>query len=132
MRVCIWVALIILLTAEFARSQPPVPVEQEPHHHVVLKNNFVEVIHVVLPAGESTLLHTHSRDRVAVDLTSTMLSTSETNRPNSAFPGTSQPEPTPIPSIHTDSVMLERKHTKSSTLSFSNGRNTPLRKLLQP
>src|SRR5579862_8986572 len=91
MRVCIWVALIILLTPEFARSQPPVPVEQEPHHHVVLKNNFVEVIHVVLPAGESTLLHTHSRDRVAVDLTSTTLLLQKPNErdepPELSIPG---------------------------------------------
>jgi hypothetical protein len=85
------VALIISLTAEFARSQRPVPVEQEPHHHVVLKNNFVEVIHVVLPAGESTLFHTHSRDRVAVDLTSTMLSLQKPNErdepPELSIPG---------------------------------------------
>jgi len=81
MRVCVWVAFILSVTADFSRSQTPVPVEQEPHHHVVFKNDFVEVIHVILPAGESTLFHTHSRDRVAVDLTSTMLALQKPNQP---------------------------------------------------
>ncbi len=35
-------------------QQAPVPVEQEPHHHVVLKNDSVIVTHVTIPPGEST------------------------------------------------------------------------------
>ena len=46
----------------------PVPVEQEPHHRVVLKNDSVLVMRVNLPPGESTLYHTHSHDRAAIDL----------------------------------------------------------------
>ncbi len=46
----------------------PVPVDQEPHHRVVLKNDYVIVMRVNLPPGESTLYHTHSHDRAAVDL----------------------------------------------------------------
>ena len=46
----------------------PVPVEQEPHHRVLLKNDFVIVMRVNLPPGESTLYHTHSHDRAAIDL----------------------------------------------------------------
>ena len=91
MRTCVWVSLIVSLTAEAMPAQTPVPVEQEPHHHVVWKNDFVEVIHVVLPAGESTLFHTHSRDRVAVDLTSTTLSLQKLNereeQPEPSIPG---------------------------------------------
>jgi len=58
-----------------------VPVDQEPHHHVVLKNDSVLVMHVVLPTGESTLYHTHSRDRVSVALTSTMLAQQKLGEP---------------------------------------------------
>jgi len=69
----------------------PVPVEQEPHHHVLWKNDFVEVIRVILPAGESTLFHTHSRDNVAVDLTRTALTFQRLNepegQPETATPG---------------------------------------------
>lgn len=54
-------------------QQSPVAVEDEPHHHVVLKNESVLVIRLALPAGESTLFHTHSHDRVTIDLTSTTI-----------------------------------------------------------
>ena len=91
MRVHLKAALIVPLVASATISQTPVPVEQEPHHHVVWKNGSVEVIRVVLPAGESTLFHTHSRDRVAVDLTSTMLSFQKLNetegKPEPSIPG---------------------------------------------
>jgi len=45
-----------------------VPVDQEAAHKVVLKNEFVEVMHVTVVPGQSTMLHTHSHDRVAVNL----------------------------------------------------------------
>jgi hypothetical protein len=32
-------------------QQAPVPVEQEPYHHVVLKNDDIVVIHAILPCG---------------------------------------------------------------------------------
>ena len=51
----------------------------------------VLVMHVVLPAGESTLYHTHSRDRVSVALTSTSLAQQELGKPegkaNPTHPG---------------------------------------------
>jgi quercetin dioxygenase-like cupin family protein len=46
----------------------PVPVEQEPHHRIVLRNDSVLVMRVNLPPGESTLYHTHYHDRAAIDL----------------------------------------------------------------
>ena len=91
MRAYLKAALIVPLVASALIAQTPVPVEQEPHHHVVWKNDSVEVIRVVVPAGESTLFHTHSRDRVAVDLTSTMLSFQKLNetegQPEPSIPG---------------------------------------------
>ena len=57
-------ALVAAGTAQTA----PVPVEQEPSHHLVLKNDFVEVMRVALPAGESSLYHTHGHDGAAVEL----------------------------------------------------------------
>lgn len=49
-------------------QEKPIPVDQEPHHKVVLKNDLVEVMHVTLSPGERTLYHTHSHDRAAVEL----------------------------------------------------------------
>ena len=60
--------LPLLALAAGGRAQTPVPVEQEPHHHVVLKNDSVIVMRVNLLPGESTLYHTHSHDRASVDL----------------------------------------------------------------
>lgn len=61
-------ALILLLSILVASQQAPVRVEDEPHHHVVLKNDSVMVMRVKLQPGESTLPHTHLNDRFAVEL----------------------------------------------------------------
>jgi quercetin dioxygenase-like cupin family protein len=42
--------------------------EEEPHHHVLFRNEFVEVIRATLLPGESTLFHTHSYDTAGFDL----------------------------------------------------------------
>lgn len=46
----------------------PVPVEEEPHHHVMFENQYVRVLDVVVKPGEMTLFHRHSLDNVAVQL----------------------------------------------------------------
>ena len=46
----------------------PVPMEKEPHHHVLFRNEFIEVIRATLLPGESTLFHTHSHDTAGFDL----------------------------------------------------------------
>ena len=51
----------------------PVPVEQEPHHHVVFENQYVRVLDVVVKPGETTLFHTHSLDNVAVHLSDALI-----------------------------------------------------------
>ena len=61
----------VLLAAQEAAA--PVPVENEPLHKVVLKNDSVVVIHLVLPAGQRTLYHTHTHDRVALSLSNTSI-----------------------------------------------------------
>jgi hypothetical protein len=48
-------------------------VEQEPLHHVVLKNESVVVIHLILRAAQRTLYPTHAHDRVAVHLSAMTL-----------------------------------------------------------
>lgn len=73
--------IFVLFAAAVTTGQAPVPVDLEPHHHVVLKNDSIEVLHVILPAGETTLYHTHSRDRVSVTLTATKLAQQMLNEP---------------------------------------------------
>ena len=68
-------ALTFSLSTLFAAQEAsaPVPVENEPLHHVVLKNEAVVVIHLVLPPGESTLYHVHTHDRIAIPLSNTSI-----------------------------------------------------------
>ena len=55
-------------SAGSAATKEPVPVHWEPHHHLVLENQYVRVLDVVLAPGESTAFHTHSNDNFAVRL----------------------------------------------------------------
>ncbi len=49
-------------------SQAPIPVEQEPHHKTLFQNQYVRVLEVQIPVGETLLWHTHSHDNVSVRL----------------------------------------------------------------
>jgi quercetin dioxygenase-like cupin family protein len=73
MRFCSCAAAIIILTAMPFAQDKPIPVEQEPHHKVVFKNESIEVMRVNLKPGERTLYHTHAHDRSAVELCTTSI-----------------------------------------------------------
>ena len=100
-------AVLLLLAAIGVAQEASVPVDQEPHHHVVLKNDSVLVMHVILPAGESTLYHTHSRDRVSVALTSTMLAHQEPDKPEGK---PQQTHPGDISAIAANGAYTHRLH----------------------
>ncbi|PYX34136.1 MAG: hypothetical protein DMG81_20360 [Acidobacteria bacterium] len=68
MRIAALIHLLLAFLGTSSAQEKPVPVDQETHHKVVLKNDWVEVMHVTLPAGERTLYHTHGNDRAAVEL----------------------------------------------------------------
>jgi len=72
-------------------QEEPVPVEQEPVHRLVLRNDYVVALHVTLPAGQSTRLHTHSHDGAAVRLTHATVSSdvigTGTTPPRTVRPG---------------------------------------------
>lgn len=48
--------------------QSPVPVANEPRHHMKFENEYVRVFDVLVPAGDATLFHTHANDYVFVTL----------------------------------------------------------------
>ncbi len=84
MKICLCAALVLLLSTLTTAQQAPVPVEEDPHHHLVLKNDSVVVMHVKLLPGESTLFHTHLHDRVAVDLSDATITRQKPGEPESA------------------------------------------------
>jgi quercetin dioxygenase-like cupin family protein len=77
-------ALVLVLSGLIAAQQKPVPVEDEPHHHILLKNDSVTVLRVKLLPGESTLFHTHLHDRVAVDLSDATITRQKLGEPETA------------------------------------------------
>lgn len=59
----------VLVSAIAAAQASPVPIEEEPHHHLLLKNDYVEVFRTTVAPGERTLYHVHSHDNAGVVLT---------------------------------------------------------------
>ena len=77
-------AFVLLTLFATQEASAPVPVEQEPHHHLVLKNDNLLVLRVILQSGESSLYHVHSVDDVAVWLGNTSSAQQLPNEPESA------------------------------------------------
>ena len=70
-------ALIALMAAPSSAEDGAVPVEQEPAHKTVLKNDYIQVFRVSLEPGKATGMHIHAHDDAAVRLsTATMTSDS--------------------------------------------------------
>lgn len=63
-------SLFLLVSAVLWAQEPgaPVPVDQEPMHHLYLANEYVRVFKVEVPVGGRTLLHQHDRDYLFVVL----------------------------------------------------------------
>src|SRR6266478_7637620 len=61
--------LLLLFTFSLSAQAPTaVPIPKEPHHHLVLENEYVRVFRVSVPAHESTLLHQHDVPYLYVSL----------------------------------------------------------------
>ena len=61
---------LCLIVATTALPQDAVPVEEDPFHRTVFKNDYVQAFRVTLEPGRATGMHTHARDDVAVRLSS--------------------------------------------------------------
>ena len=49
-------------------AQSPVPVANEPRHHLKYENEYVRVFDVVVPPGDETLFHVHANDYAFVSI----------------------------------------------------------------
>jgi len=90
------------VTGTVRAQEATVPVEREPNHRTVFKNEWIQVFRVKLAPGRASLTHVHAHDDAAVRLDSS----TSTNQPlgqSEAPPSTSAPgnvsartnEPTP-------------------------------------
>ena len=60
--------VLSLLAALPFTAQAPVPVLNEPRHHLKFENQFVRVFDVQVPPGDTTLFHIHSNDYLFVSI----------------------------------------------------------------
>jgi hypothetical protein len=62
-------SLLFVLTSSLnAQAPEAVPLPKEPHHHLVLENEYVRVFRVSLPGHAATLLHQHDVPYIYVSL----------------------------------------------------------------
>lgn len=57
-----------LVVFQAQAQRPSIPVDQEPQHRIVLKNDFVRVVDATFPPGYVTLHHAHDVDNVTVTI----------------------------------------------------------------
>jgi len=74
-------ALVLLLAAA---DPAPVPVERAADHPTYFQNEWVQAFRVSLPAGKTTLLHTHAHDDVAVRLSEASVVSETPGKPAAA------------------------------------------------
>jgi len=60
--------LLVLTLALNAQAPTAVPIPKEPHHRLVLENEYVRVFRVSVPAHDATLLHQHDVPYLYVSL----------------------------------------------------------------
>jgi len=65
----LFLILALLFSASLLTQAPTaVPIPKEPHHHLVLENDYVRVFRVSVPAHNATLLHQHDVPYLYVSL----------------------------------------------------------------
>jgi len=77
-------AIVLLGLVATQETSAPVPVEQEPNHHLLLKNENVLLLRVTLQPGDRSLYHVHSVDDVAVWIGNTSATQQLLNLPESS------------------------------------------------
>ena len=66
-----WLAAVCLLPLPLIAQAPDtthdvITMDQEPHHHLALQNDFVKVFKVEVAPGDSIILHRHDQDTIAI------------------------------------------------------------------
>ena len=78
------VAFLALAAALPSPADGGVPVEQEPEHRTVFKNDYVQVFRVTLAPGKATGMHVHAHDDAAVRLSAATVTSDSPGMPAGA------------------------------------------------
>jgi hypothetical protein len=66
-----------------AQEPSPIPLKSEPHHHLILHNDFVNVYSVQVQPKDSVLLHKHEFDAIGIMLNDAEITVSGPGKPDS-------------------------------------------------
>ena len=61
-----WIIALCLSVPVAAQAPAIITMDQEPHHHLAFKNNYIKIFDVEVSAGDSIALHRHDGDTVAI------------------------------------------------------------------
>ena len=75
------VGLVLILAAVPPPHESAVPVEEEPYHKTVFKNDYVQAFRVTLEPGQTSLMHIHSHDDAAVRLSTATVAQDSPGQP---------------------------------------------------
>jgi hypothetical protein len=77
-----WLAVMLFLSAGgFAQVPAVITMDQEPHHHLSLKNDYVKVFRVEVAPGDSILMHRHDQDTIAIAIGDQMVTVGFPDKP---------------------------------------------------
>jgi uncharacterized Zn-binding protein involved in type VI secretion len=62
----LFAAMCLLPLPLFAQGSDIITMDQEPHHHLTLQNDYVKVFKVEVSPGDSIVLHRHDQDTIAI------------------------------------------------------------------
>jgi quercetin dioxygenase-like cupin family protein len=71
----------VVLAAMSSPQAGAVPVEEEPNHRSVFKNDYIQAFRVTLEPGKTSLMHTHARDDAAVRLSTATVAADSPGKP---------------------------------------------------
>jgi hypothetical protein len=76
-------AILCFPVACGAQEPSPIPLKSEPHHHLVLHNDFVNVYSVQVQPHDSVLLHKHEFDAIGIMLGDAEITVTAPGKPGS-------------------------------------------------
>jgi quercetin dioxygenase-like cupin family protein len=76
-----WLTLFLFSCCGAVQAQSAIEITAEPHHHLILQNNYVRAFRVEIPSGDTTLLHNHAHDYLFVSLGPAQISNQIVGKP---------------------------------------------------
>ena len=80
-RLVLLAALLVFPAGLLAQAPAVITMDQEPHHHLSLKNDYVKVFRVEVSPGDSMVMHRHDHDTIAIAIGDQMVTVGFPDKP---------------------------------------------------